>query len=99
MLERGVEFSLLTDAVEDGSRTLVQLAQISQPLLEGRPARQFAIRDQAMLAGLPQLLLPQARGTILSRTRQSAIVKPIGRWLVRFHRALYALPALDGCLD
>src|SRR5262249_36566062 len=34
MLERGVEFSLLTDAVEDGGPTLVQLAQIPQPLLD-----------------------------------------------------------------
>jgi DDE domain len=34
LLERGVEFSLLTDAVEDGGSTFVQLAQISQPLFE-----------------------------------------------------------------
>ena len=34
LLERGVEFSLLTDAVEDDGPTLVQVAQISQPLLE-----------------------------------------------------------------
>src|SRR5439155_4709632 len=34
MLERGVEFSLLIDAVEDSGATLVQLAQIPQPLLE-----------------------------------------------------------------
>src|SRR5580693_8758185 len=34
MLKRGVEFSLLTDAVEDGGATLVQLAQIPQPLFE-----------------------------------------------------------------
>ncbi len=34
MLEDGVEFSLLTDAVEDSGPTLVQLAQIPQPLLE-----------------------------------------------------------------
>jgi len=34
LLECGVKFSLLTDAVEDGGPTLVQLAQISQPLLE-----------------------------------------------------------------
>ena len=34
LLERGVEFSLLTNAVEDDGPTLVQLAQISQPLLE-----------------------------------------------------------------
>ena len=34
VLERGIELSLLTDAVEDGGPTLVQLAQIPQPLLE-----------------------------------------------------------------
>jgi hypothetical protein len=34
LLERGVEFSLLTDAVEDSGATLVQLAQIPQPLIE-----------------------------------------------------------------
>src|ERR1700730_12274070 len=34
MLERDVEFSLLTDAIEDGSPTLVQLSQIPQPLLK-----------------------------------------------------------------
>jgi hypothetical protein len=34
LLERGVEFSLLTDAVEDGGATLFQLAQIAQPLFE-----------------------------------------------------------------
>src|ERR1700730_9070992 len=34
MLEGGVEFSLLSDAVEDGGATLVQLAQIPQPLIE-----------------------------------------------------------------
>src|SRR5882762_6181562 len=34
LLERSVEFSLLTDAVEDSGPTLVQLAQIPQPFLE-----------------------------------------------------------------
>ena len=34
LLERGVEFSLLIDAVDDGGSTLVQFAQIPQPLLE-----------------------------------------------------------------
>src|SRR6516162_29901 len=34
MLECGVEFSLLTDAVEDNGPTLVQLAQIPKSLLE-----------------------------------------------------------------
>src|SRR5262249_25982429 len=34
LLERRVEFSLLTDAVEDGGSTFVQLAQISQALSE-----------------------------------------------------------------
>src|SRR5205085_5078578 len=33
-LERAVEFSLLTDAIEDRGATLVQLSQIPQPLLE-----------------------------------------------------------------
>jgi hypothetical protein len=49
MLRRAVEFSLLTDAIEDRGPTLVQLTQIPQPLLEraqlgvierpGRPLR------------------------------------------------------------
>ena len=34
LLECGVEFSSLTDAVEDDGPTLVQVAQMSQPLLE-----------------------------------------------------------------
>ena len=34
LLERSIEFSLLTDAVEDSGPTLVELAQIAQPLLE-----------------------------------------------------------------
>jgi hypothetical protein len=34
ILERGVEFSLLADAVEDSGPTLVELAQISQPLVK-----------------------------------------------------------------
>src|SRR6266446_7566346 len=34
LLEHGVELSLLTDAFEDRGATLVQVAQISQPLLE-----------------------------------------------------------------
>ena len=34
MLECGVEFSLLTDAVEDSGATLVQFAEIPQPLVE-----------------------------------------------------------------
>jgi len=34
LLECGVEFSLLTDAVEDDGPTLVQVAQISQALLD-----------------------------------------------------------------
>jgi hypothetical protein len=34
MLERRVEFSLLTNTVEDGGSTFVELAQISQPLFE-----------------------------------------------------------------
>ena len=51
LLERGVEFSLLTDAVEDGGPTLVQLAQISQPLLE---------RTQLSVIERPGRLLPVA---------------------------------------
>jgi hypothetical protein len=34
LLERGVEFSLLADAVKDGGPTLVELAQGPQPFLE-----------------------------------------------------------------
>src|SRR3984893_11717155 len=34
LLERGVQFSLLTDAVEDSGATFVQLAQIPQPFVE-----------------------------------------------------------------
>jgi hypothetical protein len=51
LLERYVEFSLLTDAVEDGGPTLVQLAQIPQPLLE---------RTQLGVIERPGRLLPVA---------------------------------------
>jgi len=34
MLERRVEFSLLTYAFEDGGPTLVQLTEVSEPLLQ-----------------------------------------------------------------
>src|SRR5216684_295910 len=51
LLERGVEFSLLTDAVEDSGATLVQLAEIPQPLLE---------RTQLSVIELPGRLLPVA---------------------------------------
>ena len=51
MLERGVEFSLLTDAVEDGCPTLVQFAQIPQPLFE---------RTQLSVIERPGRLLPVA---------------------------------------
>ena len=51
LLERGVEFSLLTDAVEDRGATLVQLAEIPQPLLE---------RTQLSVIELPGRLLPVA---------------------------------------
>ena len=49
ILERGVEFSLLIDAVEDSGATLVQLAQIPQPLLE---------RTQLSVIERPGRLLP-----------------------------------------
>src|SRR4029077_15194897 len=52
LLERGVEFSLLTDAVEDGCPTLVQFAQVPQPLLE---------RTQLGVVERPGRLLPVAR--------------------------------------
>src|ERR1700730_16523242 len=51
LLERGVEFSLLADAVEDSGPTLVQLAQIAQALLE---------RAQLGIIERPGRLLPVA---------------------------------------
>jgi hypothetical protein len=51
LLERGVELSLLTDAVEDGGPTPVQLTQIPQPLLE---------RTQLGVIERPGRLLPIA---------------------------------------
>jgi hypothetical protein len=57
LLERRVEFSLLSDVVEDGGPTLVELPQISQPLLE--PAQLGVIER-------PGRLLPVAgnKGTV-----------------------------------
>jgi signal transduction histidine kinase len=41
LLERGVEFSLLADAVEDSGPTLVELAQIAQPLFGTQEQEKF----------------------------------------------------------